>query len=76
MRVGHDHHFGRSGGQVDAALAEDLELGRGHPRVAGTHDAVDRLHAGLGQPIRHGADRLRTAGHDERVHAHEPRRAE
>jgi hypothetical protein len=74
--VGHDHHFRRSGGQVDAALAEDLELGRGHPGVAGPDDPIDRLDAGLGQPVGQRADRLRAAGDDELVHSDEAGGAE
>ena len=32
--VGDDHDLGRSGGHVDGAPVQDLELGRGHPGVA------------------------------------------
>ena len=65
--VGEDHPLGRAGGQVDADLAADLELGGGHPGVAGADDPVDRVEAGVRQPVREGADRLGAAGDDERL---------
>ena len=44
-------------GQVDADLAADLDLGGGHPGVAGPDDPVDRREAGVGQPVGEGPDR-------------------
>ena len=66
-RVGEDHDLGRTGGQVDADLAEDLELGGGHPGVARPDDPVDRRDAGVGQPVGERPDRLGAAGDDELV---------
>jgi hypothetical protein len=74
--VGNDHDLRRPGWQVDAALAEDLELGRGYPRVAGADDTVDGLDSGLGQAVGKGAHGLSAAGDDELIHAGEPRRTQ
>jgi hypothetical protein len=66
-----DHHFRRAGGQVDAALAEDLELGGRDPGVARADDAVHRRDTGLRESVGHRPDGLRAAGDDEGVHADE-----
>jgi len=50
--VRHDHHLRWSGRQIDATFAEDLELGRGYPGVAGANDSIDRLDARFGQAVR------------------------
>ena len=55
--VGHDHHFRRPGERVDADDAGDLTLGRGHVRVPGPDDDVDRPDR-LGA-VRQRGDRLR-----------------
>ena len=47
-RRGEDHALRRAGRQVDADLAADLELGRGHPGIARADDAVDGLEPGVG----------------------------
>ena len=74
--IGHDHDLGRAGGQVYAALAEHLELGRGDVRVAGADDPVDWRHAGLRQAIGQRTDRLGAAGDDEYIHSDEAGGAE
>ena len=75
-RVGQDEAFGRAGGQVDADLAADLDLGGGHPGVARPDDPVDGLDAGVRQAEGERADRLRAAGHDEGVDAEQAGGAE
>ena len=63
-------------GQVDADLAADLDLGRGHPRVARTDDPIDGFDAGVRQPVGEGTDRLRPAGDDEGIDLEEAGGAE
>ena len=75
-RGGQDHPLRGSGRQVDADLAADLDLGRGHPGVAGADDAVDGREARVREAIGEGADRLRAAGDDERIDLEEAGRAE
>ena len=47
----------------------DLELGRGHPGVAGADDPIDRGERRLEacEPVRERPDRLRAAGDEERI---------
>ena len=71
-----DHHFGRSGRQVDAALAEDLELGGRDPGVARTDDAVDRGDTRVGQSVGHRPDGLGAARDDEGVHSNQSGRSQ
>ncbi len=75
-RRGEDHPLGRAGRQVDPDLAADLDLGGGDPGVARADDAIDRGEAGVGKAVGEGADRLRPAGHDERVDLEETGRGE
>ena len=66
-RRGEDEALGRARRQVDADLAADLDLGGGHPGVAGSDDPVDRLEAGVGQAVGERADRLGATGDDEGI---------
>ena len=63
--IGEHHHLRRAGGEIDADLAEDLELGRGDPGVTRSDDPVDWFDAVVGQPVSERPDRLGTPGdHD------------
>ena len=75
-RRGEDHALRRPGREVDADLAADLELGRGHPGVARTDDAIDGFDGGVRETVGEGSDRLGAAGDDERVDSEEPGCAE
>ncbi len=66
-----DEALGRAGGQVDADVATDLDLGGRHPGVARTDDPVDRLQAGGRQAVREGPDRLGATGDDEGIDVEE-----
>ena len=65
--VGEDHALGGAGGQVDADLAADLDLGGGDPGVARPDDPVDGLDAGVRQAEGEGRDRLGATGDDEGI---------
>ncbi len=75
-RRGEDHALRRAGRQVDADLAADLDLGRGHPGVARTDDPIDGFDAGVRESVREGTDRLRAAGDDEGIDLEEAGGAE
>ena len=62
-----DHALRRPGGQVDADLAADLDLRRGHPGITRPDDPVHGFEAGIRQSVRKRPDRLRAAGHNEGV---------
>jgi len=74
--VDEDQAFGRTGWQVDADLARELELRRRHPGIAWPDDPVDRLETHIGQPERECPDRLRPAGDDERIDLEQAGRGE
>ena len=61
-----DEALGWTRRQVDADLAADLDLCRGHPGVARSDDPVDRVQVGIGQAVGEGTDRLGATGDDER----------
>ena len=75
-RCRQDHPLGRSGREVDADVAADLDLGRGDPRVARPDDPVDGLEARLGQAVRERPDGLGAAGDHEGVDLEQAGRAE
>ncbi len=68
-RAGQHDAFGRPGGQVDADLAADLDLGGGHPGIARADDPRDGLDAGVREAERERPDGLRTPGHDQDIDA-------
>ncbi len=78
--VGEDHALRRSGGEIDADEARDLDLGGGHPGVAGADDPVDRGEGGLRrggrQPVRESPDRLCPPGNEQQIDLEQPSRTQ
>jgi len=74
--VGHDHDLRRTRRQVDAALAEDFQLGGRDPRVARPDNAIHRLNPQFGQSVCHRPDSLCAARDDKDVHSDKRGRAQ
>jgi hypothetical protein len=74
--IGQDHPLGRTGRQVDADEPVDLDLGGGHPGIAGADDPIDGRKTLVREPEGERTDRLGAAGDQQRVYVEDPRGAE